>query len=144
MMFKKVSQNIRGWLPIFIMIVLAVSISVFHFPKEIEMLAEDAFYQHPDVIPNQIKIIAIDEATLAELGAYSDWDRTCFAELIQRLNENPDKKPKVIGIDVMFTGESNSESDRELVEAVADAGNVILASKPQPNFSSRYFMASLS
>ena len=129
MMFKKINHNIRSWLPVFMMIILAVSISVFRFPKEIEILTEDALYQHPDVIPNQIKIIAIDEATLAELGAYSDWDRTRFAELIQRLNENPDKKPKVIGIDVMFTGEGVSEGDQALVEAVKNAGNVILASK---------------
>lgn len=126
---KKVLKKIQNWLPNFLLIILAVCISVFHFPEEIEMLAEDAFYQKPDTIPNQIKIIAIDEATLAELGPYSNWDRTYFAELIRILNENPGEKPKVIGIDVMFTGEGNSEGDRELVEAVANAGNVILASK---------------
>lgn len=126
---KKVLKKIQNWLPNFLLIILAVCISVFHFPEEIEMLAEDAFYQKPDTIPNQIKIIAIDEATLAELGPYSNWDRTYFAELIRILNENPGEKPKVIGIDVMFTGEGNSEGDRELVESVANAGNVILASK---------------
>ena len=129
MIFKKISHNIQNWLPNFLLVILAVCISVFHFPEEIEILAEDAFYQKPDTIPNQIKIIAIDEATLAELGPYSNWDRTYFAELIRILNENPEEKPKVIGIDVMFTGEGNSEGDRELVEAVANAGNVILASK---------------
>lgn len=129
MNIKKVLKTIQNWLPNFLLIILAVCISVFHFPEEIETLAEDAFYQKPDAIPNQIKIIAIDEATLADLGPYSNWDRTYFAELIRILSENPGEKPKVIGIDVMFTGESNSEGDRELVEAVANAGNVILASK---------------
>ena len=102
MNIKKVLKKIQNWLPNFLLIILAVCISVFHFPEEIETLAEDAFYQKPDTIPNQIKIIAVDEATLAELGPYSNWDRTYFAELIRILNENPGEKPKVIGIDGLY------------------------------------------
>lgn len=108
--------------------VLSGIISVNNFPGNIENMAEDAIYQNPEVIPSDIKIIAIDEETLTKLGAYSDWNRTYFADVIQILNENPDKAPKVIGIDVVFSGTNNSKEDAELVEACKAGGNVVLAS----------------
>ncbi len=123
------SKKITSWIPNILMVLVAIVITLCQFPKELEILVEDGFYQRPDVIPNQIKIIAIDETTLAQLGPYSDWERTYFADLIQILNEDADNRPKVIGIDVMFTGGGEAEGDRKLAEAVGDAGNVVLASK---------------
>lgn len=123
------SKKLTRWIPNILMVLMAIVITLCQFPKELEILVEDGFYQRPDVIPNQIKIIAIDETTLAQLGPYSDWERTYFADLIQILNEDADSRPKVIGIDVMFTGGGDTEGDRKLAEAVGDAGNVVLASK---------------
>ena len=45
------------------------------FPVKLENMAQDAMYQKPDVIPDDIKIIAIDEETLDRLGPYSNWNR---------------------------------------------------------------------
>lgn len=126
---KKILTNIVGYLPSLLFIILVICMIAFRFPGEIELLAEDAFYQKPGSIPNNIKIVAIDEITLAQLGPYSDWNRSYFADLIHRLCANPDAKPKVIGVDVFFTGEGESESDKQLAEAVANAGNVVMASK---------------
>ena len=130
---KRFFKRMSGWLPNLLFIILAVSMAVLHFPKEIEMLAEDALYQKPEAIPNQIKIIAIDEETLAKLGPYSDWDRIYFADLLDRLCTDPSSKPRVIGMDVIFTGTGNPESDRRLVAAVENAGNVVMASKLEMN-----------
>lgn len=85
-------------------------------------------YEAPSYIPSDIKIIAIDEETLSRLGPYSDWDRSYFAQLINLLSEEG-KAPAVIGIDVVFTGSKDSESDKELAKACENAGNVYLASK---------------
>ncbi|MGN0653617.1 MAG: CHASE2 domain-containing protein [Oscillospiraceae bacterium] len=117
------------FLPNILLIILAVCITLSRFPKELEVISEDALYQKAEAIPDKIKIIAIDETTLNELGPYSEWDRALFAELINKLNANPEKKPRVIGIDVIFSGTNNSESDKALVEAVKNSGNVVLASK---------------
>ena len=117
------------FLPNILLIILAVFITLSRFPNELEVIAEDALYQKAEAIPDKIKIIAIDETTLDELGPYSEWDRALFAELIDKLNANPEKKPRVIGIDVIFSGTNNSESDKALVEAVKNSGNVVLASK---------------
>lgn len=104
-------------------------ITALRFPRELEIIAEDGLFQQAGVIPNKIKIIAIDEKTLDKLGSYSDWDRTYFAELIEQLNSVPEAKPRVIGVDVIFSCTDNSESDKRLADAVKNAGNVVLASK---------------
>ncbi|MGN0689599.1 MAG: CHASE2 domain-containing protein [Oscillospiraceae bacterium] len=126
---SKGKNSFFKFLPNILLIILAVFITLSKFPKELEVIAEDALYQKAEAIPDKIKIIAIDETTLDELGPYSEWDRTLFAELIDKLNANPEKKPRVIGIDVIFSGTNNSESDKALVDAVKNSGNVVLASK---------------
>lgn len=110
-------------------VIAAVLLTVLRIPNELEMIAEDELYQQAGVIPDNIKIIAIDETTLDRLGPYSGWDRSCFAELIEALNADPAAKPLVIGLDVIFSGTDNSEADERLVAAAKDAGNVVLASK---------------
>lgn len=117
-----------------ILIVLVLAFIAFlitpaNKPGELEMLVEDRMYQHPGVIPDDIKIIRIDEQTLEALGPYSEWERRYFAQLIDILSENPDNAPKVIGIDIIFTGTRDSESDKALVDAVRRAGNVVVTSK---------------
>ena len=129
MNLKSICRKILSWLPNLLLTVLAVSMVILRFPTELELIAKDAFYQKPGVIPEQIKIIIIDETTLAKLGPYSDWDRAYFAELIRLLSANPDAAPKVIGMDIIFSGTGESEGDLALVEAAEYAGNVILASK---------------
>ncbi len=98
------------------------------FPQRIENMAQDACYQKPSAIPDDIKIIAIDEKTLSMLGPYSDWDRSYFARVLDILNADEEKAPKVIGVDVVFSGTNNSEADRLLVESASKTDNVIFAS----------------
>lgn len=125
----KKSLIITKILPVVLLTAMVAVITALRFPKELEIIAEDELYQNPSVIPSNIKIIAIDEKTPDKLGPYSDWDRAYFAELIERLNSAPEAKPRVIGIDVIFSGTDNSENDKRLAEAVKNAGNVVLASK---------------
>ena len=92
------------------------------------MMIEDAFYQRPDSIPDDIKLIVIDEETLEKLGPYSDWDRGYFAELINVLNGESANRPKVIGLDVVFTGTNYSEGDKALVEVASQYDNLVVGS----------------
>ncbi len=112
----------------FLIAIVAGIIAIYDFPKNLENMAEDALYQNPDVIPSDIIIIAIDEETLAQLGPYTDWDRSYFAQLIEMLNEDPDTAPQIIGIDVVFSGTNDTKEDEELVRVCAEGGNVVLAS----------------
>lgn len=112
-------------------------ISYWNFPRNLEYMARDRLYQNLSVIPNDIKIIAIDETTLEQLGPYSDWDRSYLAQVIKVLNKNPEVAPKVIGVDIIFSGTNNSEADAELVDACEKGGNVVVASNL--NFASKLY-----
>ncbi len=111
-----------------LMAILTGLMCFFNFPQRLEFMAQDSLYHRPDVIPDNIKIIAIDEETLEKLGPYSNWDRSYFAKLISLLNENPDTAPSVIGIDVVFSGTDYSKEDAMLVEVCSSYDNVVVAS----------------
>jgi adenylate cyclase len=70
-----------------------------------------------------IVIVAIDEESIKETGRWP-WRRDVMARLVDRIS---DARPKVIGIDVMFTEKESPEADEELAQAIKRAGNVVLA-----------------
>ena len=112
-----------------LLIGLLVGLVAYHsFPVKLENMAEDAMYQRPDVIPDDIKIIAIDEESLNRLGPYSNWNRGYFADLIEILNEDPENAPKIIGLDIIFSGTNDSPEDARLAEVCSRYDNIVLAS----------------
>ena len=108
--------------------IIAGVMSIYRFPIKLENMAEDSLYHNAGVIPDDIKIIAIDEKTLEHLGPYSDWDRGKFADLLEILNGDSKNTPKVIGIDVVFRGTEHSEEDAELVRVCSLYDNIVIAS----------------
>lgn len=70
-----------------------------------------------------ILIVAIDEKSIADIGRWP-WHRDLMAELITRISDN---RPKVIGLDIMFSERENPETDARLANAIKEAGNVVLA-----------------
>ncbi len=97
---------------------------VFH---AVDRWAMDLVYQTPSVTDNRIRIIAVDEKTLAAYGPFSTWSREKSAELVSLLNASEETKPAVIGFDIMFIGESDPETDALLADACAGADNVVTA-----------------
>lgn len=81
-------------------------------------------YQKPSVTNPDIVIVTIDEKSISELGKYDDWNRGYYAKVIDNITQN--SKPAVIGLDVLFTGESDSIYDQELINACV-GNNVISA-----------------
>jgi adenylate cyclase len=73
--------------------------------------------------PNDnIVIAAIDDETLAQYGRWGEWPRTLHAQAIENL---ADAKAKAIVYDVLFA--SSTANDSILAQAIADAGNVVIA-----------------
>ena len=89
-------------------------------------VVSDAFYQHRSATDGQIVILGMDQRALEELGPMP-WPREIMAQAIDLLNSPPEGGPAVIGIDVLYTGESDPDSDAALTEAVARGGNVVAA-----------------
>lgn len=87
----------------------------------------DRLYQQPSATDGEIVVIGMDQYALDVLGPLP-WPRSYMAEVIEILNSDPDNAPAVIGIDVLYVGESDDpEADDALVEAARAGGNVVTA-----------------
>ena len=89
----------------------------------------DALYQERRGSGGDIVVIGIDTAALDRLGYPMQWSRGVLARVIRHLNSDPENRPAVIGIDMLFSTESRTdpEGDRELAAACAEYGNVVVA-----------------
>jgi signal transduction histidine kinase/CHASE2 domain-containing sensor protein len=76
-------------------------------------------------VPDDIAIVAIDEASLAQLGRYP-WRRNLTAQMLDQLAAT---HPKVISLDVLFSDATNNADDSALALAIAKAGNVVTAAQ---------------
>src|SRR5574344_2561545 len=85
--------------------------------KPIDNFVSDEVYQSAKTINTDIKIIAIDDASLEKYGAYNTWGRDKFANLVNKLSQDPNKKPAVIGLDILFSGTTNDVNDLALANA---------------------------
>ena len=88
----------------------------------------DKLYMKLGVPDPRIIIVSIEDSTLEEYGSFASFSREKTAELITLLNSSEENAPKVIGVDILFSGESKPGADAGLVDAVAASDNVVLAS----------------
>ena len=91
--------------------------------------ASDALYQKTGMSDPDIVLFGIDQDTIRELGPVTGL-RGAMAQVIDTMNRDPENRPAVIGIDIMYTGESRDapEADRRLAAAAEKYGNVVTAS----------------
>lgn len=91
----------------------------------LDLMARDKLYQIPRGIDSKIKIIGVDEKTMNELGPIQTWSRSTYADLLNKLTENEDSKPMVVGFDIQFSGNVD-DGDAAFVEAAKQSGNVVI------------------
>ena len=91
----------------------------------LDLMARDKLYQITRGIDSKIKIIGIDEKTMNELGPIQTWSRSTYADLLNKLTENEDSKPMVVGFDIQFSGNVD-DGDAAFVEAAKQSGNVVI------------------
>ena len=72
---------------------------------------------------DDITIVAIDEASRRHLNLKWPWKRSVTAELIKDIASF---SPKIIGIDIVFSGKSPEEEDRALISAFQSHPKVFL------------------
>lgn len=79
--------------------------------------------------PEEVMVIAIDEASLQQIGHWP-WSRRIHARLIDRLT---DAKTRAIALDIPLhePDRHGPDADRDLAEAMARNGKVVLAVAPQ-------------
>ena len=93
--------------------------------NDFDNLMKDRLYQTNRGVDNRIRIIAIDERTLAELGPINTWNRSVYAQTLRNLGT----EPSVVAFDIMFFGETDEASDKDFADACRENGSVITASQ---------------
>lgn len=92
---------------------------------------EDVLFQRPEAVSGEVVVIGIDEKALEVFGPYNTWDRTIMAKALRMLNSDSAKKPAVVAIDTLYSGETDPVADAELAQAAAELGNVITAASAE-------------
>ena len=95
--------------------------------KTIEYKWSDRFYQERSASSGQIVLIGIDDRALEDIGPYQFWGRDIMAMTLEALNASEELHPAVIGLDILYTGASDPETDRWLAEAAGRYDNVVTA-----------------
>ena len=94
----------------------------------LSLRAQDRLYQQRQTVDDRIVIIGIDERALEDIGPFQTWGRDVTAQALEYLNSGEAGHPAVIALDILFTGETNPESDIWLVEEALAGENVVMAS----------------
>lgn len=93
---------------------------------ELDAMLCDAVYSQMNGTGDEIVIVAIDEETLAEYGAFSDWSRERCAQLADYLYSDENYSPAVLAFDIVFSGETDEQTDKKLVNSLS-GHNVVTA-----------------
>lgn len=95
--------------------------------SSLEYRAADRLYQRQSATDGEIVVIGMDQYALDTLGPLP-WPRSTMAQVIQQLNRDPETAPAVIGVDVLYVGESGDPAaDAALADAAREGGNVVVA-----------------
>ncbi len=95
---------------------------------DFELFASDKLYQRERPLDGNIFVIGIDEVALANIGPYNTWDRSIMTQVIDALNADAEAAPAVIGVDIMYFGDSDPQLDEALAEACGRYDNTVVAS----------------
>lgn len=88
----------------------------------------DLLNQKPSQVNRNIFIIGVDDKTLEEYGSITAWGRGMSAQLVERLNEDVQARPAVIGFDIIYSEDGDEAGDAAFAEACGRAGNVVAVS----------------
>lgn len=90
------------------------------------LFAAQTGFKPPRDYLKEIVVVEINDESIYQLNRSWPWGREVFAVFLEQMRS---LRPKVVGFDISFAGKSsNDAADRWLADAIAESGNVILAS----------------
>ena len=105
--------------------VLAFVTVFFNLLGTVDKTVEDYLYHHAGNVNANIKIIKIDDKTMNKMGDFSTWNRDVYTQLLEKLYVSEEVRPAVVGFDILFSSEKQSESDANFAEICKKYGNVV-------------------
>lgn len=124
------SDRTKKIISVLLVVFVLASTFLLTFTKvlyNLNCMFSDGFCQIPSVTDKKIKIVAIDERTIAELGNPTDWQRDVPGKLIEILNTYEDMRPAVITLDILYPTSKDADKDAYFAEVCANSGNVVVA-----------------
>ncbi|SEL64693.1 adenylate cyclase [Butyrivibrio sp. ob235] len=107
--------------------IIFVLISISGITDSADGVVSDALYQKRIATDGQIVVVGIDQKALDALGPFP-WSRSVIADCVSYLN-SAQEKPAVIGLDILYVGESADPDADDYLAAVCENGqNVVVAS----------------
>ena len=131
---KKKNQRIIKSVFLLIMACLYAFLVVKACFLSVDNYITDKLYANLGTPFDKIIIVSIEDSTMEEYGSFASFAREKTSDLIALLNSDEDNAPAVIGVDIMFAEESDTDADEKLVQAAASLGanagmsNVVFAS----------------
>lgn len=124
---KKKVNWIRDILEALVVFAIIMFLTISNILSPFDYIIKDKLYQIPRGVNSNIKIIAIDDRTLDELGPIGTWSRSVYGDLIDVLNSNDEAKPAVIAFDILFSGNVD-EGDQVFADKAKESANVVVDS----------------
>lgn len=118
MIMKKTAKKILEFIVPLLAAALTALLVVTEPFFELDSMICDAVYSQMNGTGDEIVIVAIDEETLAEYGAFSEWSRERCAQLADFLYDE-ENNPAVLAFDIVFSGEIDEETDNHLVKSLS-------------------------
>lgn len=106
---------------VFVITFLVTFYNVFY---SFDSLLRDRLYQPHRGINNKIKILAIDDKTLQEIGPFGTWSRSVYADAAEKLGDYP----AVTAFDIMIFGDMDEQGDNALKEICQNNDRIVAGS----------------
>jgi len=115
------------YIAIVLILIIAIVIQNNDLLYNLDMQIADKLYQRGDLQSGRVQIIEINEDSFQDLGPYNTWDRHVMASAIRALIADKECLPSIIGIDLLYIGETSEDADHDLVEACREARDLGVA-----------------
>ncbi len=113
------------WFALIVILATAAAMLAAWRAPNLNLFAQDQMMRTRGDLPepNDILIVAIDEASIAKLGQFP-WKRSLTAQVLDKISPS---QPKAIALDILYSEPTDLIEDKTLVEAVKKAGNVVIS-----------------
>lgn len=126
-MIKLNNSNIKKIIISLVSAAVFTTAALFGVFYSLNNMLADWLYHSPSAQSGNIIVVGIDDRAIAQLGPYQTWSRDVIANAINKINENQEFRPAVIGIDALYIGQTNQKSDLALAKAAGKYNNVVVA-----------------
>lgn len=123
-----VKRKVIGIAVVLVLTITSVILYLTGIGARTQLSLSDMVFQRGSAVSGKVIILEIDEKSLDALGPFQTWPRDYVAQAVEQLNKNDDTRPTVIGIDILYTGQTTREADNRLINACSQYDNVVLGS----------------